>query len=227
MDQLTRDIINWDVVNWSLSLRFWEKHAELPDKPLRCLELGSRNGGLSLWLARKGYHVICSDVSDPGKASSPLHSHYGVTEKVDYESIDAISIPYESYFDLVIFKSVLGAVGRNGRDDLQQKCLEEILKCLKPGGQLLFAENLRGTKMHQFFRHRFVKWSRSWNYLQYDKVQGLLSGFNQYKCETAGFLGMLGPNETWRGVLGKVDQKIFHHLVPERSRYIIFCAARK
>jgi SAM-dependent methyltransferase len=227
LDQITRDIINWDIVNWSQSLRFWEEQADFPDKTLKCLELGSKNGGLSLWLAKKGYRVVCSDIEDPAPGAQPLHKKYDVDNLVTYEVIDATNIPYTNHFDMVIFKSIIGAVGWQGRDDLQRKCLGEIHKCLKPGGQLLFAENLTGTAMHSFFRHRFAKWSKSWNYLRYDMLDSLLADFSNYTIQTTGFLGLLGGNERMREILGSLDKHILNRLIPKKGRYIVFCMAKK
>ena len=227
MDQFIKDCIGWDVANWSQALKFWDQNANLPDKPLKCLELGARNGGLSLWLARKGYHVLCSDVEDPESNASPLHKRYKVSNQIDYQSIDATDIPYENQFDIVIFKSMMGAVGWKGRDDLQTKCMNEIYKCLKPGGQLLFAENLKATAMHQFFRHKFARWSKSWNYLEISKMDSLLSEFHDFAYQTTGFTGLLGGNEAQRKVFGALDQSIFQHTVPQQYRYIIFCIANK
>jgi len=208
-------------------LKFWDQNARLPDKPLQCLELGARNGGLSLWLAQKGYHVLCSDVDNPEPTASPLHKHYEVSDQIEYQAIDAINIPYKNQFDIVIFKSMMGAVGRNGRDDLQKKCINEVYKCLKPGGQLLFAENLKATAMHQFFRSKFVRWSQSWNYLELSKMDDLLSGFRDFTYQTSGFTGLLGWNESVRKVFGTLDQSIFQHTLPHKYRYIIFCMANK
>jgi SAM-dependent methyltransferase len=182
---------------------------------------------LALWLAEKGYQVICSDIEDPASAAQALHKKYNVESLVSYQAIDATNIPYTNHFDIVIFKSILGAVGWQGRDDLQRRCLGEIYKCLKPGGQLLFAENLTGTGMHRFFRHRFSKWSKSWNYLSYNKLDSLLSDFSNYTIETTGFLGLLGGNEKMRGALGSLDQHILNSIIPERGRYIVFCVAEK
>jgi SAM-dependent methyltransferase len=227
LDQITKDIINWDIVNWSQSLRFWEEYAHFPDRPIECLELGSKNGGLALWLAKKGYRVVCSDIEDPSPGAQPLHKKYNVDNLLSYEVIDATDIPYTNHFDVVIFKSVLGVVGWKGNDDLQRKCMGEIHKCLKPGGQLLFAENLAGTGMHRFFRHRFAKWSKSWNYLRYEMLDSLLSDFSNYTFQTTGFLGLLGANEKMRGILGSLDQHVLNQVIPSNRRYIVFCVAEK
>ena len=48
-----KDIIEWDVVNWSKALTFWEKYSKPITGGSKVLEIGSRNGGLSLYAALK------------------------------------------------------------------------------------------------------------------------------------------------------------------------------
>ena len=174
------DCIQWDVHNWSKALSFWEKNVELDNKGLTCLELGSRRGGLSLWLAMKGNHVVCSDLNSPEQMASILHKKYSLPGKIEYEAIDATKIPYENHFDIVIFKSILGGIGRSGNSNLTRIVLEGIYKSLKPGGVLLFAENLIASRMHQFFRKKVVQWGY-WNYLRLDNVEKLLTKFESVR----------------------------------------------
>ena len=43
-----KDIIEWDIKNWSKALYFWKRY--LPkQKEVQALAIGERNGGLSLW----------------------------------------------------------------------------------------------------------------------------------------------------------------------------------
>ena len=86
------DSVEWDVHNWSKALKFWEKNVELDNKRLTCLELGSRRGGLSLWLAMKGNYVVCSDLNSPEQMTSVLHKKYSFPGKIEYEAIDATKI---------------------------------------------------------------------------------------------------------------------------------------
>jgi hypothetical protein len=65
MEDILARCVEWDTVNWSKALRFWDAHVDLNGKNLMCLELGSRRGGLSAWLALKGNHVVCSDFENP------------------------------------------------------------------------------------------------------------------------------------------------------------------
>jgi len=48
---------------------------------------------------------------------------------------------------------------------------------LKPGGWLLFAENLKGSMLHRLLRKTFVRWANYWRYLVYRKDLDLFRDF--------------------------------------------------
>jgi len=228
MDQTyIKDIIGWDVKNWSKCLEFWEKY--LPDgfQYEKALELGAHNGGISLWLAGKAQNVICSDIDDPSQATYNLHKKYGVDKKISYQNIDATSIPFENEFDLICFKSILGGIGRNNNIEKQKQSINEIYKALKPGGIFLFAENLKASPLHIFFRKLFIKWGSEWRYIRISEMVNLTSGFSEYKYKTIGFMGTFGRTETQRRVLSILDSYIFNFIIPKSWRYIITGIARK
>jgi SAM-dependent methyltransferase len=133
-------------------LDFWLTHTTQNISTCSAVELGIRNGGLSLWLASQGARVLSSDVDLPTRTAIQLHKAHGVSHLIQYESIDATNIPYTMEFDVVLFKSMLGAVGRQGGKQLQTRAVNEIHRALKKGGELFFAENLIGSRVHQFFR---------------------------------------------------------------------------
>ena len=112
--KVKKDILGWDVVNWLKALKYWEKYCDLFQQKYLCLEIGSgkSSGGLSLWLALNGNYVICSDLKSPRKCSHPIHQKYNCIYQIEYQSIDAVSIPYNNYFDIVAFKSDLGGISR-------------------------------------------------------------------------------------------------------------------
>src|SRR5215475_9924859 len=149
------EFIEWDTRNWSAALDFWLAHTTQNIPKCSALELGSRNGGLSLWMALQGATVVSSDVELPTQKASQLHQHHQVSHLIRYEAIDATRIPYTSKFDVVLFKSMLGAVGRIGGNQLQAQAVKQMHKALKSGGELFFAENLVGCPLHQFFRRKF------------------------------------------------------------------------
>lgn len=223
--QILHDIIGWDIVNWSKALTYWEQHTELNKGQLTCLELGGREGGLSLWLALKGHKVICSDLQSPKKNASEIHRNYDCKSPIGYEAIDATNIPYENKFDVVTFKSILGGIsGRN--NDLKKKTINEIWKALKPGGVLLFAENIESSFLHRFLRKKFVEWGKDWNYLKFDELSDVFSSFTSIDYITVGFLGAFGRSEKQRTFLGKLD-RAFEKLIPLKKRYILIGVARK
>lgn len=220
------DIIEWDVENWQHALLFWEKQLSNDKGALKCLELGGRRGGVSLWLASKGYEVICSDLENPEENAKEIHSKYKLPGIIHYEAINAVNIPYEKEFDVIVIKSIIGGVSRSGQDELQQKLIDECYKALKPGGKLLFAENLEASALHRFARKKFVKWGGEWNYLKLKNVPKLFSKWKSMQFETIGYFAAFGRSEKQRNLLGKIDD-IFKFVIPENCRYIAFGVAIK
>ena len=220
-----RDFVIWDTVNWSKAIRFWEKQSQIQGGELNCLELGSNQGGLSLWLRSYNNKVTCSDLQSPEETASAYHHQFGVSD-ISYQSIDATDVPYEDVFDIIAFKSMLGGASRGGKDENKRIVLEQIHKALKPGGKLLFAENLEASTMHRFLRKRFIKWGHDWNYLNYQEAKELFNNFSELKFITVGFWGAFGRNETQRRILGRIDQ-VTSPIIPPKYRYIIIGIATK
>jgi 2-polyprenyl-3-methyl-5-hydroxy-6-metoxy-1,4-benzoquinol methylase len=106
-----RDFIDWDVRNWSAALDYWLARTRKDLSKCYALELGSRHGGLSLWLALQGARVICSDIRPPTDSAKQRHRKYGVADRIQYQIVDATDIGYENEFDVVAFKSLLGGLG--------------------------------------------------------------------------------------------------------------------
>lgn len=221
----TKDIIGWDVKNWSRALLFWEKFVTT-DKKLTCLEIGANKGGITLWLASKGHHVICNDIHPVTEEIRKNHNSFDFPGKIEYNSFDAAQIPYENHFDVIVLKSVLGGIGRAGRNDRIEACIHEIHKALKPGGIFLFAENLQGSSLHKFFRKKFISWSHNWNYIQRAQLEKYLECFKKTEIHTSGFAGAFGFNETSRNILGNIDSVLLNKL-PSSFHYIIYGYAIK
>lgn len=216
------DFVEWDTTNWAKALAFWERSVDLENNNYSCLELGGRRGGLSLWLAIKGNNVICSDLKNPESEAGLIHQKYYSKSRITYQAIDATDIPYENFFDIVIFKSILGGISRDGNGHLNQVVVDQIFKALKPGGKLLFAENLKGSKLHRFLRKKLVRWGDSWNYLDVRQLPILLRNFEGIEYKTAGFLGTLGRSELQRNILGTIDTFTFDWLAENDLKYIVF-----
>ena len=138
-------------------------------------------------------------------------------EKVIFEIIDAQDIPYENHFDFVIFKSLLGGIGRNYLFEKQIVVMEQIKKSLKKNGECLFIENMKGTILHQIYRDRYGAGKNKWNYPTLNNFRDLSKIFRRTQfCS----FGLLGSNR----VLGKLFRKNFEinfdQIFPSSWHYI-------
>ena len=215
-----KDVIQWDIKTWSKALPFWEKNFTIK-KEMKALAIGEREGGMSLWLALKGVNVTCTDYNDFPKETSQLHKRYKVNEKIAYEKgvdVTDLSMYSANSFDIVVFKSVLGALSKKER---QQKAFDEMKRVLKPGGAILFAENSKGSKLHAALRKIFIKWNSYWRYLDYKRDQDLFAGFSSAKLTTKGFSATFGRSEKQRKVLATFDS-VIHPILPSSLNYVIF-----
>lgn len=224
--ELLKDVIEWDMVNWSQGLNFWESNFPIQNKGYNCLELGGRRGGLSLWLAVNNNQVICSDYNSPVEEAQPIHIKYECTDRVSYASIDATDIKYTNEFDIVTFKSILGGISSDKHENVTQHIIDEIYNSLKPGGALLFAENLSSSFLHRFMRKYFVKWGSRWKYLKFNDIKPLFTKFSSMEFTTVGFFGAFGRSEGQRKFLGKIDT-FLKPIIPKRWKYIVVGIARK
>jgi SAM-dependent methyltransferase len=220
------DVLEWDIHNWSHAIDFW-KQSQCKLQYSKVLDLGSRRGGLSLLFANSGAQVICSDLNGPAPEAEALHRKYGVDDRVSYLALNAMAIdlPDESV-DIVCFKSILGGIGRDDNYPAQQQTVAEILRVLKPGGSLFFAENLVASRLHQTLRRRFLPWGAAWRYLQFSEVSDLLGGFAEISIDTWGFFSAFGRTEGQRNALSAID-RLFCPFIPQSKRYIAFGYARK
>ncbi len=219
------DIFQWEVRSWSRAYPLWQRVlAEQVPLAGKALALGERDGGVSLLLARHGLETLCSDLRGPTDAARVLHREAGVAKLISYASIDTLAIPHPANsFDIVAFKSMIGALGSKER---QAKAIGEMHRVLKPGGVLLFAENLQGTPTHRWLRKRFVAWDHYWRYLDPIADRDLFAPFSELEFGTTGFVANLGRTEGQRDLLARLDG-VLHPVVPLRWRTIWFGAAIK
>lgn len=220
------DFVEWDLANWSPALDFWLQSTSLDLSNSLALELGAGLGGLSLWLALKGARVVCSELNGATAEARALHMKYNVQHLITYEAVDATSISDAGRFDIILFKSVLGDVGRGGRRELQERAVGEIYKALKPGGELWFAENLTGSALHRFSR-KFIRRGSLWRYVSLEEMKQFMSPFRRFGYRTTGFLAVFGRDGKPRRLLGALDRSLFNRVAPERWRYVVIGAAKK
>lgn len=220
--------VEWDVANWARALNFWESYGRSIAQT-RALEVGSRGGGLSLWLAERGAaSVTCSDLAGPEPAAAVLHAIRGVPkEVVSYRAIDATAISERDAYDLIVFKSVLGGIGGASGPVGQRQALRSMYEALAPGGQLWFAENTVASPAHQVARRRFVRWADRWQYVAPSEMLDMLRPFAHVDWESIGFSAAFGRSEVQRERLGRLDQRFLERLVPSAWRYIMIGVATK
>jgi SAM-dependent methyltransferase len=222
------DIVGWDVVNWGRALDFWEARLGLNLAECRALELGcGGNGGLSLWLAKRGCKVLCSGYGGVEDAAKAAHRAHGVDRLIGYESIDARAIPFRETFDLVCYKSVLGRIEQDASLKTARDVAGQILQALKPGGRLLFAENLVSTSLHHFLRQTWGTGKNRWRYYTIDELIAAHAGFTSFEYVTFGFAGCLGRTERQRRLLGHLDRRLLDRVVPAGWHYIMAGIATK
>jgi SAM-dependent methyltransferase len=197
-----REVFQWEVRTWSRAWPLWERH--LPThRPARALGIGEREGGLSLWLATRGFHVHCTDLHPFPATTFALHARHLDPGRITYGQEDVLHLPHAAAtFDVVFLKSVLGALGN--RED-QLEALAGIHRVLKPGGVLLFAENACATRLHAQLRRRFVAWEHRWRYLHPVRDRDLFRPFVHLHHATTGFLAPLGRSEAQRDLLARLD----------------------
>ncbi len=224
-----QDILEWDIPTWSRALFFWKKIIAAQNLELRYgLEIGAHNGGISLFFAKcYGAKMVCSDLVPPSEKAKSLHLNNGVRQLIQYVELDASSIPFpDNTFDFVVFKSVLGAVGRNGHPEKQQQVLAEIHRVLKPGGALFFAENLRGAGLHRLARRLFVPWGKSWRYLKINELEEWLSIFGKKELHATGFFAAFVSKPGWiKTLVAKTDTMLF--FLPRKWGYLGYGYALK
>ena len=225
-DNLLAEIIQWDVRTWSKALHYWDAQVDWNNIE-NALELGGRQGGLSLWIALKGKKITCSDLSNISKTAAQLHSKHNCTSLITYQDIDATNIPYENHFDLIVYKSILGGLGKSTNFEKQQRAINEIYKSLKPGGKMLFAENISASQLHHFLRKRFTDWADYWQYFSLNDFKDFTKEFNSVHIRTNGFLATFGRNEKQRKLLSNFDDYFFNRLCPDNWKYMAYGIAVK
>ncbi len=223
--ELLKDIVEWDTVNWGKVIRRWNDLG-FDFEGKKVLDIGGRNGGLSLFFALQGACVVCSDYGGVPEAARELHRRYGVSDRVTYADIDATAIGREFEFDFICFKSVLGGIGSGGNRQRQVQAISEMMRALKPTGTLLFCENLRASRLHRLARRLFVRWGKTWYYQSLKEIRELVSAYRVCDCKTVGFLGAFGRREGMRRFLGHMDT-LFDKVAFPSSRYICSMVLKK
>ena len=219
------DIINWDVETWKVILPVWEKELKLINPvTATCIEVGSREGGISLWMTLKGFKITCSDIHYDLEEAKALHKKYKVTDQVRYQKTDLLNWEEPGKYDVIVFKSVLGALQTEERI---QKAVDNIYWNLKPGGLLLFAENNQGSIFHQYLRKNYTDWGSSWFYFDDHSLQRIFSKFEPGSLHYNGVLSVAGNRTFLKGLISGLDKFFLNKVIPRKLRYIVYGVFKK
>tara|TARA_Y100000996_G_scaffold148886_1_gene114661 strand:+ start:3900 stop:4586 length:687 start_codon:yes stop_codon:yes gene_type:complete len=208
----------WDSFNWTRGLEFIDKNKSSSFLNKTVLEIGGKNADMSVWAAKSGGNVICSDIikeHDLRLKEKDLMKKYFIV----YENINALNIPYKNKFDFVLFKSVLGGIGRKGHHEKHYRVINEIYKSLKKGGELLFIENMQGSFIHEIIRNKYGAGRNDWLYPSYENFISYSKRFHKIKYKTFGIISVNGTNnkqQLYRLFINANLEKI----LSKKSRYI-------
>lgn len=227
-----KDIIEWDVQNWSQLIPAWTPLLDKLERNSKILAIGERNGGLSMWLALQGFNVVCTDRMNPQQYAISLHKKHGVTDKITYSELDIVNCNWEKeQFDLVIAKSVIGGLksdpGNSTTRNLQvqQQAINNIHGLLKKGGYFLSAENMQGSLLVKQIR-KMKNRDKGWRYLSWDEMNTLYSSFSEVHIKAFGVLPSLTGNVFLNSFIFGIN-KYFLQPLPSAYKYISFTIARK
>ncbi len=229
---LPNEAIRWDIPTWTRAFTHWENTiAAMVPTPVEALELGATEGGASLFLAgRFGMRSVCSDIGGVSPAADPLHTRFGVRHLMTYADIDATNIAFpDQSFDVVVFKSILGSIGGALGPETIAVAVKEMHRVLRPGGVLLFAENLAATRAHRFLRRRVRKWGTFWHYMKLTELdQHLNHNFRVVSLKTTGFGCVAVPEKfpKLRNAMSRVDSAL-DRVLPKDFRYLAYGHAVK
>jgi 2-polyprenyl-3-methyl-5-hydroxy-6-metoxy-1,4-benzoquinol methylase len=212
-------IINWDIPTWSVILPYWEAQLPAKQSSLKCIEIGSRDGGITLWMTLLGYNMICSDLHYDLSDARKLHEEYGKTAMVEYKKVDILNWVEPNTYDVILIKSVLGALES---ESAVEDALKNVYNNLKPGGKLLFAENATGTIAHKFFRKYFTDWGSKWFYLSGRTLKNKLNKFSKSETRFTGVTSVFGNKIGLGRIFSFMDKIVFNKLLPDSMKYLAY-----
>lgn len=217
--------LGWRILPWKKALQFWNNQLKTFNlSGEKALEVGANKAGLSKWLAEEfNMKVTATDLNvDPDDAEA-IRKEFP-DGQVELVPADATALPYpDNHFSVVVMKSVLVSLDKSGQR--QPKAIKEIHRVLKPGGVFLFAENMKGSSIHNSLRKKFVKWYEGQQYYDCEMMENQLKAFSSIKYKTFGFFSIIN-----KPVINQIAYAADHFIkpfTPKNSNYIIYGVAVK
>ncbi len=231
-DNAIADIIEWDILNWSQLITYWGPILKKLPPGGKILAFGERNGGLSLWLAMQGFHVECTDRVKPTDAAVEMHKRYGVADRITYGSFDVVnSLDGNNKYDLIIAKSVLGGIKSDYKNattrtsETRENAIKNIYNLLKPGGYILFAENIQGSILLHQVRKLLGK-QKGWYYFNIADLNNLFKQFSNVEIKTFGVIPTTSKNKYLNRLIFSLNKYLLN-IFPPSYKYIAFIQGQK
>lgn len=153
------------------SNRIWSGRANQPLidavsslQPGRALDLGCGEGGDAVWLAKQGWQVMATDVSDVALArTKELAAEHGVTDKIELQQHDfELSFPSGTY-DLISAQYLQSPL------DFQRKAvLQKATAGVAPNGKLIIVEHAAAPSWSDHHNHTFPTAQETFDSLKLD-----------------------------------------------------------
>lgn len=215
--------LQWDELAWGKCLGLFKKI--VTEKGISSgLEIAANKGGISLFFASElGINMLCTDLDNPEERFNTVYKNLS-TSNIKFAAINGLDMKLaDNSIEMLVFKSFLGGMRTF---ENQQKAMNEIYRVLKPGGVLLFAENLGGSKLHRFFRRMLVPWGTSWRYITIGELEELIAPFGEKQIETFGFFSAFGKINFLKKLFYMFDQST-NSVLPNSMKYICYGYAIK
>jgi len=150
-----------------------------------------------------------------------------ISAQITYQQADAIVLPFaDQSIDFVVFKSILGVVGRHQHPKKQQQTLAEMYRALKPGGRLFWAENTRASRLHRWSRRLFVPWGNTWRCISWIELTRWLAVFEHSEVHSSGFWAAFIPRPEWpKNTVARLENCL--PFSPPNWRYVAYGVAIK
>jgi len=189
---------------------------------MRVLEVGGRTGALARWLASRGACVVSIDIM----GERPVNWTFPEEGKVHAGKGDVLALPDGFECDLVVLKSVLGAIGGRGGIEAQAEACRRMVGAVRHArGEVWILENLAASPLHKLLRRRFVPWNSGWRYVTIEELLGFF-GTGSVAARGFGLAATFGRREWQRRTLGRFDAVLLERLAPPSWRYVAAIVAR-
>jgi SAM-dependent methyltransferase len=218
-----REIVQWDVPTWWRPVAYFGEVIEANGlRGANVLEVGARDGGTALYLAKfHDMHVVATDIDPVSERGRQLHVKHGVTANIEYDVADATDLHFaDGSFDVVVTKSVLGGISGALGAGAMRTSIREMARVLRPGGHLLFAENLSGSAVHRQAR-KVRAWHNAWHYPTYRTLEESFSEVGRLSMHATGCAAVLVPERLARTkqTVALIDNGL-QKLIPNRWCYV-------